>query len=307
MDREQSWRLIERERLRLAALLETLSQDEWNQPSLCAGWRVRDVAAHVALTPQPPSVLGMLAEGVRAGGRFHKLNHDVAVRHAARPGVDVVAELREHAASRRLPAVTSYRNILFDVLVHSQDIALPLGRQHPMPIDAARAGAQRVWTMGWPFWARHRLRHYCLTATDITWSVAAPTSMDRSRPCCSSSQVAPHHCSGSPVPESPCSDVTSRRAHHPRADHPSPDLHPLGVMPTPTRPTCANEKHTKGGGRGRPPDRRPLGLPRPVRRGAPRKRSTSISPCKGRLVRSVDGRVDGRGAPDVPGTVIMGP
>lgn len=178
MDREQSWRLIERERLRLAALLETLSQDEWNQPSLCAGWRVRDVAAHVALTPQPPSVLGMLAEGVRAGGRFHKLNHDVAVRHAARPGVDVVAELREHAASRRLPAVTSYRNILFDVLVHSQDIALPLGRQHPMPIDAARAGAQRVWTMGWPFWARHRLRHYCLTATDITWSVGRGADVD---------------------------------------------------------------------------------------------------------------------------------
>jgi uncharacterized protein (TIGR03083 family) len=83
MDREQSWNVIECERLRLAALLETLSQDEWNRPSLCAGWRVRDVAAHVALTPQPPSVLGMLAGGVRAGGRFHKLNHDIAVRHAA--------------------------------------------------------------------------------------------------------------------------------------------------------------------------------------------------------------------------------
>jgi len=178
MDREQSWNVIECERLRLAALLETLSQDEWNQPSLCAGWRVRDVAAHVALTPQPPSVLGMLAEGVRAGGRFHKLNHDVAIRHAARPGVDVVAELREHAASRRLPAVTSYRNILFDVLVHSQDIALPLGRRHPMPIDAARAGAQRAWTMGWPFWARHRLRHYRLTATDITWSVGRGADVD---------------------------------------------------------------------------------------------------------------------------------
>ena len=70
----------------------------------------------------------MLADGIRARGSFHRLNHDAAVRHAARPTPDIVAELRTHADSRRLPAVTNYRNILFDVLVHTQDIAIPLGR-----------------------------------------------------------------------------------------------------------------------------------------------------------------------------------
>ena len=170
MDRERAWQLIEQERLSLADLLSGLAPEEWERPSLCDGWRVRDVAAHVALAPQPPGLGSMLVEAVRARGSFDRLNHDVSVRHANRPGVDLVAELRTHAASRRLPVVTNYRNILFDILVHGQDIAIPLGRPRSMPLDAAVAGAERVWTAGWPFWARRRLAGFHLSATDADWS-----------------------------------------------------------------------------------------------------------------------------------------
>ena len=170
MNREQCWQVIAEQRLALAQLLDGLSDTEWEQPSPCAGWRMRDVAAHVAMAPQVPGLGSMLADGIRAGGSFHRLNHDVAVRHAARPTRDIVAELRRYADSRRLPVMTNYRNIGFDVLVHAQDIAIPLGRDHPMPSEAARAGADRVWTMGWPFWARHRLRGVRLLATDADWS-----------------------------------------------------------------------------------------------------------------------------------------
>jgi uncharacterized protein (TIGR03083 family) len=173
MDQEQSWQVITEQRLGLARLLESLSDAEWEQPSLCAGWRVRDVAAHVALAPQVPGLGRMLADGIRGGGSFHRLNHDIAVRHAARPTRDIVAELRTYADSRRLPVVTNYRNIYFDVLVHTQDIAIPLGRHYPMPPEAAAAGADRVWTMGWPFWARRRLRGLRLLATDSDWSAGA--------------------------------------------------------------------------------------------------------------------------------------
>lgn len=170
MDAESSWRVIGQERLSLADLLETLTDVEWNRASLCEGWRIKDVAAHVALAPQPPNAWGMLTEGVRAVGRFHRLNHDVSVRYADRPGVDLVAALRLHADSRRLPKLTNYRNILFDILVHGQDIAIPLGRPREMPKEAARAGADRVWTMGWPFWAKHRLKGFRFTATDVEWT-----------------------------------------------------------------------------------------------------------------------------------------
>jgi hypothetical protein len=39
-----------------------------------------------------------------------------------------------------------------------------------MPLGSAREGAERVWRMGWPFWARRRLRGLRLTATDVDWS-----------------------------------------------------------------------------------------------------------------------------------------
>ncbi|WP_433307952.1 maleylpyruvate isomerase family mycothiol-dependent enzyme [Actinoplanes sp. CA-030573] len=115
----------------------------------------------------------MLGAAVRARGSFDRLNHDMAVRHAARPPGEIVAELRRHASSRRLPAVTNYRNIVPDVLVHSQDIAIPLGRDLPAPTAAARAAADRVWDMGWPFRARRRLRGRRLIATDTDWSAGA--------------------------------------------------------------------------------------------------------------------------------------
>jgi uncharacterized protein (TIGR03083 family) len=174
MEREDSWRAIAGMRLALAELLDHLTGAEWEAPSLCAGWRVRDVAAHVAMTPRPPGPGTMLAEAVRARGRFHRLNHDIAVRHATRSTpAALVAELREHATSRRLPAVTNYRNVVLDVLVHGQDIAVPLGHPLPVPRDAAVAAATRAWTMGWPFWARRRLRGLHLAATDADWAAGS--------------------------------------------------------------------------------------------------------------------------------------
>ena len=70
----------------------------------------------------------MITEAIRARGSFDRLNHDLAVRHAARPTGDLVAELRHFADWRRLPVPTNYRNTLFDVLVHTQDIARPVGQ-----------------------------------------------------------------------------------------------------------------------------------------------------------------------------------
>ena len=101
-----------------------------------------------------------------------------APRHAPRPPDEIVAHLRQLAASRRLPAVTTYRNIVPDVLVHSQDIAVPLGRDLPMPIAAARAAADRVWEMGWPFRAAQRLAGRRLRATDIDWERGAGAAVE---------------------------------------------------------------------------------------------------------------------------------
>ena len=177
MDRDESWRVITEQRLGLARLLEGLSDDEWEQPSLCAGWRVRDVAAHVSLIALPPSPGTLLVDLLRARGNFHRLNTMASRRRAERAPNQLIADLRQHAGSRRIPIVSDQRNVLFDLLVHVQDIAIPLGVDLPMPLVPAAAGATRVWSMGWPFSARRRLSGLRLTATDIDWTTGSGTDV----------------------------------------------------------------------------------------------------------------------------------
>jgi uncharacterized protein (TIGR03083 family) len=171
MDREHAWQIIADQRQALADLLAGLSADEWEHASLCDGWRVRDVAAHVALGAKPPGLGSIAVAAGRARGSFHRLNHDIAVRHAGRPTAELVAELRRDAGARKVPIVSNYRNIFFDVLVHAQDIAIQLGRSLPMPDDAARDAASIVWALGWPFNARRRLGALRLTASNVDWTV----------------------------------------------------------------------------------------------------------------------------------------
>ncbi|RBY78549.1 hypothetical protein DQ239_08330 [Blastococcus sp. TF02-09] len=172
-DLDAVWAAIDAERLGLADLLDDLAPAEWKHPSLCAGWRVRDVAAHLALaqTGTRRAVLDLL----RARGSLLRMIHDSAVRHAAFPTEQLVAQIRGMAGSRRTaPGVTPLEPLL-DVLVHGQDVAVPLGRPRPMPVAAATRAATRVWDMPWPmsttFSPRRRLAGLRLVATDAEWAV----------------------------------------------------------------------------------------------------------------------------------------
>jgi uncharacterized protein (TIGR03083 family) len=171
MDRDDVWRAIDDQRSRLVELLEDLSDQEWRHPSLCRGWTVRDVAAHVALqnttvSMMPRAVLDM----VRSGGMNGAI-HALACRHAANPTDQIIGEIRDRIGVwRPLPTVT-YREALIDYLVHTQDIAIPLGRPVDMLASAAAVAADRVWASARMFHARKKLAGYRLVATDTTWSV----------------------------------------------------------------------------------------------------------------------------------------
>lgn len=173
MDNEERWTAIESERVALADLLGQLTLEQWEAGSLCAQWRVRDVAAHVAMTPLGLGWASIVAGVVKARGDVWAFGRDVAREHARRPVVDIVVELRRHAAVRTLPAMTNAENALLDVLVHGQDIAIPIGIEHRMPAAASVDAFHRAWSMGWPFWARRRLRGLRLVATDTDLAVGA--------------------------------------------------------------------------------------------------------------------------------------
>lgn len=171
MNPDSQWLAIETERRSLADLLDTLSAEQWESRSLCVEWRVRDVAAHVAMTPRAPTLSTTITGMVRARGDLWAFGRDVAIAHAQRPTDQIVEELRRDAARRTKPAFTSVQNLLMDALVHGQDIAVPLGLHRPMPRDAAVAGFERVWSMGWPFHAQKRLRGLRLVAVDADIAV----------------------------------------------------------------------------------------------------------------------------------------
>jgi len=171
VDVDAKWAVIAGQRLALAELMAGRPPEDWERASLCSEWRIRDVVAHVALTPVSPGLAAILLAGVRARGDLDRVNRDMALAHATRTPARLVADLRDTATSRRKPAITTLDNLLFDVLVHVQDVAVPLGVEHPMPLDAAREGLARVWRMGWPFWAKRTLRGLRLEATDVEWAV----------------------------------------------------------------------------------------------------------------------------------------
>jgi uncharacterized protein (TIGR03083 family) len=170
MDREDVWRAIDDQRRRLVELLEDLSGEEWNHPSLCERWTVRQVAAHVALqntswAMMPRGVLDM----IRSGGMNGAI-HAVACRHALAPTDQIITEIRDRIGVwRPLPTLT-YLESAIDYLVHPQDIAIPLGRRIDVPTDVATVAAQRLWTSPRMFHARRRLAGYRLVATDTDWT-----------------------------------------------------------------------------------------------------------------------------------------
>jgi len=169
MNPDDVWRGIDDQRGRLVDLLEDLSGQEWQHPSLCEGWSVRQVAAHVALQNTPWSAMPQgVVEIIKAGGMNGAI-HAMACRHAQLPAERIVAEIRERIGVwHPLPMVT-YRESAIDYLVHLQDIAIPLGREVATPVDVAAVAAERVWRSPRMFHARRRFAGYRIVATDVDW------------------------------------------------------------------------------------------------------------------------------------------
>jgi uncharacterized protein (TIGR03083 family) len=163
--------VIDAQRLKLASLLDQLSPGDWAQPSLCAGWTIRDVAAH--LTLQQLGLADAVAMMARWRGSLDRTIHDAACRRAAAWQADqIIASIRGMVGSRRHNIGVTYLETLTDILVHGQDIAIPLGRHHDIPPPAAATAISRVLSMRWPppFPAARKAEGFRFTATDISWS-----------------------------------------------------------------------------------------------------------------------------------------
>lgn len=168
MDRESVWDVVVAERFALRDLLRELDAEEWDHPSVCEGWRVRDVAAHVISAPQL-----RWRETLRAmRGIGHGYN-GMILRDGQRRGAAPVAEILEQfdtwAGVRRGPVTVTHVEPLVDVIVHTQDIVRPLGRVHEPPADAAAVAADRCRLLAPLSGSTRVVRHTRMRATDVAW------------------------------------------------------------------------------------------------------------------------------------------
>ena len=162
-------RWVEAERLSFADLLDDLADDEWGKDSLCAGWTVLDVAAHLTLSTR--TTLGMVVWGaIKARGSFDRMEADLARKRATQfTRAELIEQIRATAGSDRHTPGSSLLDCLLDALVHGQDIARPLGRPRLMPLEPAIAALEFVHKNKF-YGAPKRLRGVRLVATDADWS-----------------------------------------------------------------------------------------------------------------------------------------
>lgn len=126
--------VIAAERRAVADTLDGLSPQQWDTQSLCAGWSVRQVAAHLSVV-LTHGVGTFLMAAVRAGGNLDRANTIVASREATRPIPDIVGDLRANADSRFTPPTFGSEAPLTEVLLHGEDMRVPLGIADGRPAE----------------------------------------------------------------------------------------------------------------------------------------------------------------------------
>lgn len=159
--------------VRVAGMLEELTPEQWESPSLCERWRVRDVAGHLVwrvgsgnASMAATALATIVRERVGPMGAFDV----IATREAEADYAALVARLRHVAAVKLSGAGRHGLGELTEVVVHGFDMAQPLGVD--LAIDgsvthAVAQGATRLLSLE----QREVLRHRTLVAQDAGWRI----------------------------------------------------------------------------------------------------------------------------------------
>jgi uncharacterized protein (TIGR03083 family) len=130
--------MIAAQRAELGEVLAGLPGPGWDEPTLCAGWRVREVVAHITMPFRYGGPRFML-ELARSRGRFNAMSDRVARRDAARMSPAELAEaVRSNAGHPWKPPGGGFTGALAHDLIHGLDITVPLGLAKPVPEERLR-------------------------------------------------------------------------------------------------------------------------------------------------------------------------
>lgn len=164
------WRMVHAERAALTDDLARLDAGQWDAPSLCEGWTVRDVAAHLVDTARTTRI-GFVAGLVRARFDFDRQNARGVERERGASPQETLERLRR-VASRTTTPPAPLDTRLVEEVVHGEDIrrAVGLVRTYPQEavVRALRLQARTPASFGG---AKELVARVRLTATDADLSI----------------------------------------------------------------------------------------------------------------------------------------
>jgi uncharacterized protein (TIGR03083 family) len=168
MDKAQIWSTIQQERAALADDLRGLSDEQWDVASLCEGWSVRDVVAHMTASAKI-TVPSFFMKLISSGFSFDKLQRkDIAVERGDSPA-DALDRFREQITSTSHPPGPT-DSWLGEAMIHGEDIRRPLGIAHEYPTDATARVADFYKGSNLIVGAKKRIEGLHLQATDSDFS-----------------------------------------------------------------------------------------------------------------------------------------
>ena len=156
------------ERTDLAEFLATLTPQQWDAPTLCERWRVRDVVAHI-YSYEDLGLGRVAARMLRAGLNGDRSRAVGVAEHSHKSPDRLVAMAREHIQPKGLTSMMGGRIALTDGMIHHQDIRRPLGTPREIPADRLVAALETAKTAP-TISAAKRIKGLTLTATDLDWS-----------------------------------------------------------------------------------------------------------------------------------------
>jgi uncharacterized protein (TIGR03083 family) len=155
------------ERADLAVLLDELPAADWNRPTLCEGWRVRELVAHIVM-PYRLSTPGFLLGMVRAGGRFDRFADRYARSETLSPG-ELTETLRQNVDHPWKPPGGGDQGALSHDVIHGLDLTVALGIDRQVPAERLRLILDDLKPRQLKYFGVD-LTGIRLQATDLDWS-----------------------------------------------------------------------------------------------------------------------------------------
>jgi len=165
------WSTIAAERGALTDDVEGLTQEQWDGPSLCAGWSIHDMLAHQTATAAS-SPMKFFLRFARNGFNFPKFSEAGIAENRGSTPAETLARFRSLQGSTSAPPGPKV-SWLGEVIVHSEDMRRPLGIRHTYPMDAVRQVADFFKGSNTIIGTKNRIAGLGLVATDTDWSHGA--------------------------------------------------------------------------------------------------------------------------------------